>query len=97
MGSLGGRVAAVLSPVVFPSAVFVPSAVFRVSRVVAVVVVVAAGRAVVAVFSVDGLFRAGSVVGSVLPVFSVPAVVPRRVGERGGGVEVGRVGSKRDG
>ena len=63
-------------------------------RVVAVVV---AGRAVVAVFSVDGMFNAGSVDGFVLPVFSVPAVVPRRVGERGGGVEVGRVRSKRDG
>ena len=49
MGSVGGRVAEVLSPVVFPSAVFVPSAVFRVGRVVVVPSRAVGGRAVVGV------------------------------------------------
>ena len=96
--------------VVEPCAVLVPFAVVvfgRVAVVVAgravavsrsrVVTVVVAGRAVVAVFGVDGGVVAGLVNSLALPVSSVPVVVQRRVGERCGKVEAGRGGGKEKG
>ena len=80
MGSVGGRAAVVLSPVVFPHAVFVPSAVFRVSRVVVVPSRAVGGRAVV-----------GVRVGRAIVVAGRAAVAVAVVADVAGRVRVGRV------